>query len=751
MHSRSAKSFPSLGSRVLSTRNRTERLRDRLPEAGFPRGAGAASAAGFVVMFLIACSCALTLVVGNPFAVFGGAGSPTVPAGVVAAQRRDAETLARAVAMSATSTAHDLRIAAGSHTLDDPNADQLLSSLSLVYSTWRGTALITADSHALLAARGEPVSVDTLAGVDLSRLTMRPVTRLGDVPLVLSAVPLAGVHTGQVLVVSTALRLTVPSANGTLRQHIRLVASDGTVPASTGSDVSADTGVRDLLATASAGTAGSGALTGASSTGPQPMAPVVAYAPVRTGAATGGLGLTVVTATWLPAATTPAPWPGLVAAGALLPLAAGGTLLLRRGMVAPIRRLRSDALAVAAGERTTPVRPSRLAEVRRTAAALERCRLRLLGETATRSAPTGRGVPARLLVGLVTAVLLTWSAAVFLTLGQQRADVPDALVAEQGLRLDRSTDTLRATVTSGLAELQAAVHLAAGRTPDQLQPVVDQLATDPVFRSVYAADRAGAVGERAGREPLRNGRLPTGVPPTGLHQHNTSGRVPVVYAYADLTGGWTLIGELDITRLAAPLQSAGGRVRVVDDGDRTIVDTRGYLAFDHLGDPDLLAATAAVRAGRSPGGISGTTVVTARGVARNGAAATLNWVVVAEQPVSADGIADNSVRDGAQGAALITAVLALLLCGWHELVVVRPLRRVAKSAETVASDSRGDPAYPERQDEIGTLASCVEVCRQLLAAGPEHPDEPCRVAVPYEPLPEIDQLAAAPFAEQVVK
>ncbi|MEA5366729.1 HAMP domain-containing protein [Amycolatopsis sp., V23-08] len=777
MRTRSAKPFSSLvpGARP------ADRLRERLPEAGFPRGVGVASAAGLVAAFLVACFCALGF---GTLPVFDG-GAPSVPPGAVAAQRRDAETLAKAVATSATATAHDLRLAAGAPAFDDPDDNHLLNALGAVYPSWRGVALIDGASRALRAAHGEPVALDSLSGVDLGRLTVRPAARPGDVPLVLSAVPLDGARTGQVLVVSTALRLATPSPP----RHLRLVTTGGTVLGSTGADVPAE--VRPLLDTAGR-TPGSGVLTGAVSPGPNPTAPVVAYAPVSTGATAGGLGLAVVTLTWLPADPPPSPWPPVIAAAALLTLAAGGTLLLRRGLVAPIRRLRTDALAVASGDHVARVRQSRLAEVRRTAAALESCHRQLHGNagaatsaglparlptnlgtapadhdapaevsahvTTRRSvlaqlpadpgstpppthqntrvpaaaaknlrrgvparlfgnapSPTHRttqapdpapktlrrGIPARLLVGLVTVALLGWSAAIFCTLGQQSADVPAALVAEQGLRLDRSADALRSSLTGSLAELRAAARLS-----NEAQPMVDRLSADPAFRSVYVVDTAGTVQQRAGREPLRDGPPPPG---DGLRQHNTSGRVPVVYAYAGLADQHTLVGELDVTRLAAPLQAAGSRVRVVDDGDRTIADTRGYLAFDRLGDPALLAATAAARTGQAPG----PTQVTARLFARTGTAASLDWVVVAEQPAGGDG----SGREGARAAALVTAVLALLLFGWHELVVVRPLRRVAAAAELVAAGGAAEPGYPQRQDEIGTVASCVELCRLKLHKG----------------------------------
>lgn len=694
------------------TNRRADGAEDRLPEAGFPRTAGIASAAGFLLLLLIAGFCLLDLTTAGPF----GMTTPTVPSGVVAEQRRDAQSLAASIATSATSAAHDLQVVASARAFDDPGNDQLLSSLSVVYPTWRGVALIDADSRALLAAHGETVPLDVLDGVDLDRLTVRAATQPGGVPLMLSAVPLTGDRADQVLVVSTALPLTSTPPTGPVRQQLRLVSANGTVLESVG--VPDDPSVRGLLtAAANAAANGPGVLTGPNSAGPQPIAPVVAYAPVNTPLVTGDLGLAVVTTTWLPADTTPPQWPGLIPAGALLIVAALALLLLRCGLIAPIRRLRMDALAVAAGDRGEPVRPSRIAEVRRTATALERCRRLLCGETNPDRPSTRRGVPARLLVGLVTVAILGWAAAVFCTVGLQRSAVPAAVVAEQGLRLDRSTDALRAGLIDSLAELRAAAQLNATKPAARLPPLVAQLATDPAFRSVYVTDSTGTVQQRGGRAPLRTGPLPSGAGQTGLHQQNTSGRVPVVYAYAQLSGGRMLIGEFDITRLTEPLELAGEQVRVVDEGDRTILDTQGYLAFDPLSDATLRTATATARTGQIPNQTDGNTLVVASALAHDGAASALDWVVLAEQPVSALGIAANVVHGGAQAAALIAAALAILLCGWHESVLVRPLRRVASATERVATGQSTEVVYPQRQDEIGTVAACVEICRQALADG----------------------------------
>jgi HAMP domain-containing protein len=171
--------------------------------------------------------------------------------------------------------------------------------------------------------------------------------------------------------------------------------------------------------------------------------------------------------------------------------------------------------------------------------------------------------------------------------------------------------------------------------------------------------------------------------------------------------------------MAALLQPAGGRVRVVDEGNRTIADTEGYLAFEELTDSALLRNVATALAGKVARETTDSALIAAQALAAKGSAAALHWVVVAERPVSTLGVPDNTVRQGARVASLLAAVTALLLFGWHHLMVLRPLRRVADAAERVAKGDISAVVYPQRQDEIGTIASCVEICRQALGEGTE--------------------------------
>ncbi|NBH11882.1 HAMP domain-containing protein, partial [Amycolatopsis sp. SID8362] len=372
-------------------------------------------------------------------------------------------------------------------------------------------------------------------------------------------------------------------------------------------------------------------------------------------------------------------------------------------------------LAVAAGVLGKPVRQSRIREVNRLTTAVERYRGKLRRRKPAK--PVRPFLSAQLVIVAVALALLGWSGAVAATLGRQHAEVSATTLSEHGVHVTHSADTLRRSLAEGLTDLQSVARLGKGKEPDRLRGMLDQLAgTESRFRSVYVADEQGAVVLQAGREALRDpGKLPDG---EGLRQHNTSGRVPVVYAFTPLPDSKNvLVGEYDVPRMAALLGPAGGRVRVVDEGKRTIADTEGYLAFAALSDPALIKSVDAAQAGKDARETTSSALVAAQRLADKGNAASLKWVVVAEQPIGSLGLADNTVRSGARVAALLTAVVALMLFAWHFLVVVRPLRRVGAEARRIARGDTGAVVYPQRQDEIGTIASCVEICRQALTEG----------------------------------
>jgi hypothetical protein len=58
-----------------------------------------------------------------------------------------------------------------------------------------------------------------------------------------------------------------------------------------------------------------------------------------------------------------------------------------------------------------------------------------------------------------------------------------------------------------------------------------------------------------------------------------------------------------------------------------------------------------------------------------------------------------------------------MLFGWQHLLVSRPLRRVANAADQLRVGDTQTVVFPQRQDEIGTIACCLEICRQALVDG----------------------------------
>jgi hypothetical protein len=92
--------------------------------------------------------------------------------------------------------------------------------------------------------------------------------------------------------------------------------------------------------------------------------------------------------------------------------------------------------------------------------------------------------------------------------------------------------------------------------------------------------------------------------------------------------------------------------------------------------------------------------------------------VVAEQAVGDLALPANSLRRASLvlgGAAGFLAVIAL---GWHYFVLLVPLRRLAAAADRMADGDTETVISPHRPDEIGAVASCLEICRQVRVHGP---------------------------------
>ncbi|MFE4947065.1 HAMP domain-containing protein, partial [Streptomyces sp. NPDC056641] len=166
-----------------------------------------------------------------------------------------------------------------------------------------------------------------------------------------------------------------------------------------------------------------------------------------------------------------------------------------------------------------------------------------------------------------------------------------------------------------------------------------------------------------------------------------------------------------------------GQIRIVDAERRTVGSNTGYRAFQKLPSArldSLVEATGQkVGLGTRPSGVlfrdgDGIQIAAAAPFAGGGAAKSLGWTVVSWQPASALAIPEYSAQNRTVLAGLLGVTAAAACLGWLHIVVVRPLRELAKQAETLADGDRRTVLYPRHHDEVGAIARSLELLRQQL-------------------------------------
>jgi methyl-accepting chemotaxis protein len=699
----------------IDQRSKVSRLQDQIPEVGFPSGVGVPSLVCLILLLTLAGFCIVHLSAPEPRAV--------APA-VVEAQQRLAANTARSIAASAVDGAHDLGVAAAAKKAAGAGkADDVVKAVSRSDRRWRGVALLDRSTNSVLAQQGEAIPLDLLPSRTVDRLTVFPVPRPSGDVLLLTYLPYDGGKVqSQALVASRTLRVPKVPVDEDLRQGVLVMTSSGALVSAQGSVPGKDDqAVNDLVdqARSEASSGKTGVVTGAAS---GDSAPLVAYAPVSTDdTASTGLGLSLISVVHAPITSATPAWTGVLPAAALTVLAALAYLLLRQVLVQPVRRLRTDALSTAGGDLDAAPRRPRARELRSIADAFGHVRSRLGRSSDEEGGTARRGLSCTGALTVATALLIAWSAGVVIMLGQGAVSVPGQLAHDAEWQTTSAADAVRRTINEGVNDLKAVANASTGVASGSLQPALEHLAErQSRYRSVYVADENGHVVALAGRAALRD---PAAPPRTeGVSLHEGVQRVPTIFAHVPLPDSpHTLVAEYDVEYLSGLLgRSAPGRVRIVDSKLRVVVDTRGYLPFAELGgEQQRRTASEALNGHISDGeqNAGGGAALISAAPLRGGAADELKWAVVGEQPVSELGLAENELRRGATLVALLATIIAVLQFGWHHFVLLRPLRLAGRSAREIVAGDTGTVVYPQRQDEIGTIASCLEICRQALVDG----------------------------------
>ncbi|MDF9814237.1 HAMP domain-containing protein [Streptomyces sp. SPB162] len=681
--------------------------------------------------------------------ILGRTDSSSVSRAVLASQQHVAEDGATALRASLDESTSDLQRAAALANAATPAApDEVLSTLGSVYQKWRGTAVVDPSSGALLASRGENVP---LATVDVKALPagLPPrlvTTKSGETRLLVFAV-LSQPAGKRLLIASDTL--SVPSiTTGDGRSLIVLDAS-GTILASNGPDargkaarqLSVDAarsahGKRPSETAASGGfDSPSGSLLGETANGRRTVA---GYASITSGidangksaqqkaASSGRLGLSVLTTVQVPqdGAARDHRLFAVIAAGVLLFLAAAVTWVLYAVLQRPLLRLHLEARRLARGELSRPVDAPRFAESARIGAALESMRRELTGAPSHPAprARTGRGLGGTRTVLIVCGVvLLSWAAPLLFLFNraEQVAVIPQQLVTDQRQRTETAADRVREGLNEGYADVAAiATVVGDGASAEQAHSVlVSTLAAHARYRSLYVVDQNGAVVTQAGDSPHT---------PTGLRTKHGVGLVddtltqPVIAARAPVAGKTrrTVVGEFDIPYLGAIMDRPGlGKVWLVDADDRIVASNQGFRAFQglHSGRLESLAKSAT---SKSSGALltNGQHALAAAAPLTGGgeANALKTWHVVSEQPAGWLDLPEYVAQRRTMLAGMLGLAAAATCLGWLHIVIVRPLRALADSAEALAGGDRKTVLYPAHHDEVGSVVRSLELIRQQL-------------------------------------
>ncbi|MFC8078089.1 HAMP domain-containing protein [Streptomyces sp. NPDC057307] len=495
----------------------------------------------------------------------------------------------------------------------------------------------------------------------------------------------------------------------------------------------------------------SGSLRGGLSQGDRAIAGYAALSGPEAGKGTvaTSLGLTVVAMVDVAEDPTRVTDPlfGLLAAGALLLIGALAVGVLLGTVQRPLLRLFLESRRLTRDDLTRPVRVPRHGEAARIGEALERLRRQLLGERSgadeagtgtsggrgsARPARRGR-IGARALLAVSGILLLVWSAPMLLLLNRADATavVPEQITNDQRERTDTLSDRVRRSLNEGHADLVSVAGLLGERTsPEDMTKVLDRTRTDHTrYRSLYVRAADGKILARSGESPRlpedTKGDSKDGRPfADSIAVLNDSGTEPVIASYAELPGrdGSTVIGEFRIDFINSLLKRPGlGEIRVVDAERRVLGGNSGYLAFEDLPSARLeeLAAGTSQKTGISAraGGVvyrdgSGVQVAGAAPFVGGGAAKSLNWMVVSWQPAAGLAIPEYNLQNRTVLAGLLGITAAAACLGWLHIVVVRPLREVAKQAEALADGDRRTVLYPRHHDEVGAIARSLELLRQ---------------------------------------
>ncbi len=661
-------------------------LGQQLPESGFPAGSHAPALVYLWTTMLIAAVTVLG------FAVFD---RDDVPAAVRESQQDLMRKVAHSLSLSLTAADDSFDQTANALRAGAPPAAASIAGLTGEQASWAGVAILQPSNRKTIAASAEAVPLTLIPNGALPE---------GDTPVMTvegpAVIRVTTLGPDRMLVGVQRLLMRSLRLNADAQQGIYVLTPDGKDYLAQGVDaIPADHRPEVLRG-----------LPGLSSSRSETIrvkewtdrALVVSAAPI---AETGFVVASTVVAE---VADGTSLFHGLVLGIAVALTAFLAYALMRAFLVNPLQHLLHQAKLDACGTLTRTRRILRTHEAYRVAQALA---------VVSGNRIHGRRWRPTVVQGLAVAALIALAGpalAVVIAVIQPATALPAQLNRDEESRVEAISNTLGNALDSGL---RTVTRLAPG-TDTGKGPLEEALAANHRLRGVYLVEPGGEVTATAGRASLRSRQPLPGR--GGVLLDPVVQRLPVVYAYQVRPDGRAVVAEYDIDYLLGLVRSADGRAVVADPDLRTILDSEGYRAFQPLRDVTMRTVAATALPGETASrstGLDNRPALVAGAAVNHPTAAHLEWVVVTDR--NADTLPLPSLierRWAVLMAAAVTAVLVVTLV-WQYFIFVRPLRRLASAADRIGAGDFDEPIIPQRHDDVGAIAMCLEICRQVRHTG----------------------------------
>ncbi len=294
-------------------------------------------------------------------------------------------------------------------------------------------------------------------------------------------------------------------------------------------------------------------------------------------------------------------------------------------------------------------------------------------------------------------------------------------MAEQQTRTALAARQLQRSLDSGVSDLNAvAAGIKTLNDADTAGRLLTQLvATRARYRGAAYLSTNGTVQAKAG-EDVDTGAVAVSDKPA-LAAAAQQGVSPRVFVAVPVTGdrAGRIVAEFKPQALVQPLALAGpGNTRLLNSDRLVIGATSGFTAFEPLSRPDLDQAAQSARTTGAGAALhtvdGGRNLVSWAPVTTTEQTRQLGLAVVTDRPDTSLTLPHSSERNELLLLGVLVVTFTVVIFGWLYVVVVGPLRVLARDAGRIAGGDTAGAVIVRRYDHLGLVARDLERVRRDL-------------------------------------